>query len=41
LWPDHFAHQHGAGRPFATKAEAEQGARDQELIEVLHDRTEQ
>jgi hypothetical protein len=36
LRPDRFAHQYGAGRPFATEAETEQGAGDQQLIEILH-----
>ncbi|MFK4652760.1 hypothetical protein ABIF97_002694 [Bradyrhizobium japonicum] len=41
LRPDRLAHQHGARRPLAAEAETEHGARDQELVEILHDRADQ
>jgi len=41
LRPDGFAHQHRARRPLAAEAEAEQGAQDHQLREVLCESAQQ
>ncbi len=35
LGPDHFAHQHGAGRPFTAETKALQSLEDEQLLEGL------
>ena len=41
LVADDLAHQHGAGRPFAAKAEPVQRAQDEQLLEILRERAQE